>query len=315
MGSVNSPRWISHRGYCKHEVENTLGAFDEAVNLGFDRIETDLRVSKDNQIVLCHDETPLRLGGPDKKVQSLTKAELQKIDLKYYTKLVFFDDFVNRYCAKDWIFDIKAETGAETVAALKEWAEYNEGHKLLTSQAWFLFWDPAHEKLLQEFLPSANILANEKQCWRAGLSLYAGMSFLGGFKKGGTYTLPPTTFKKNFFTKKIVDKIHKYKAKALAFLPKTEEETEQAIKAGFDYIITDHPPVRPRRVFSPSRPPFSDNRRGGPRSFDNKGGQNRRPYDNNRSGGQNRRPYDKNRSGGQNKRPYDNRNSNRKPSR
>ena len=43
MAGVKAPRWISHRGYCKHEIENTQGAFDEAVNLGFDRLETDLR--------------------------------------------------------------------------------------------------------------------------------------------------------------------------------------------------------------------------------------------------------------------------------
>ena len=86
MGSLNSPRWISHRGYCKHEVENTLGSFDEAVNLGFDRLETDLRVSKDDHLLLSHDENLSRTGGPDLDVSKLTKSELQNTHLKYYNK-------------------------------------------------------------------------------------------------------------------------------------------------------------------------------------------------------------------------------------
>ena len=162
MAGVKAPRWISHRGYCKHEIENTQGAFDEAVNLGFDRLETDLRVSNDGHIVLSHDENLSRTGGQNKNVHDLSKFELQKVELKYYKKLVFFDEFVDRYCAKDWIFDIKPEHGPKTIAALKSWAEHNEAHQTLTKQAWFLVWDREHEKLIREFLPEAQILADEK---------------------------------------------------------------------------------------------------------------------------------------------------------
>ena len=279
MGSANSPQWISHRGYCKHEIENTLGAFDEAVNLGFDRLETDLRVSKDNQIVLSHDENLSRTGGPNQNINSLTANQLRELHLKYYKKIVFLDEFVNRYCAKNWIFDIKPEHGTKTIQALKGWAEYNQAHKTLTSQSWFLVWDRSHEKMIREFLPHATILADHKRCWRAGLSIYFGLSFLGGFIKGMIYALPAKTWKKDFFKKSTVKKIHGHKAKALAYLPKDEKETNNAIKAGFDYILTDHPPIRPRRVFS--RPSFSENRRG---PDNRRGHDNRRNSDSRRPG-------------------------------
>ena len=202
MNKKHSPQWISHRGHYKHQVENTLGAFDEAVNLRFDRLETDLRLTKDGQLVLCHDTSFKRIGGPAEDVWTLTKSELLTARLKYHAKILFFDDFCDRYSASDWVLDIKPEQGEKTLEALKEWADYNKAHALLTNQAWFLCWDKEHEKKLLEFLPNARILANEKMCWRAGLSLYTGLGFLGGIQKGVIYSLIPKFGGRSFFTKK-----------------------------------------------------------------------------------------------------------------
>lgn len=255
MDRTNSPQWISHRGYYKHQVENTLGAFDEAVNLGFDRLETDLRITKDGHLVLCHDTNLERLGGPKEDIWTLTRNELQKSHLKYYSKVLFFEQFADRYATSDWVIDIKPEEGEKTIRALKDWTDYNKAHKLLTNQAWFLLWNKSHEQMILDFLPNAVILASEQKCWRSGISLYLGLSFLGGFKKNTTYSLPAKLWHRNLFTKKIVQKIHNYKAKALAFLPETEEETNQAIKAGFDYILTELPPIKRRfSNFAPKKP-------------------------------------------------------------
>ena len=261
MNRRNFPQWISHRGYYKHQVENTLGAFDEAVNLRFDRLETDVRTTKDGQLVLCHDTSFQRVGGPKEDVWTLAKAELQRSRLKYHSKIVFFDDFCDRYSASDWIFDIKPEQGDKTIKALKDWAEYHDAHNLLTRQAWFLCWDKAHEDMILEFLPNATILVDEKSCWRAGLSLFFGLPFLGGFKKGKIYTLIPKLWGKELFKKKIVEKIHKRGAKALAYLPASEKDLQAAVDAGFDYIITEEQPLRRKFFPSDNRNQSSDTRR------------------------------------------------------
>lgn len=279
MNKQRFPQWISHRGYYKHQVENTVGAFDEAVNLGFDRLETDLRITKDGHIVLCHDKSLARVGGPDADVSTLTRAELQNVRLRFHTRVMFFEDFCDRYAANDWIFDIKPEDAEKTIEALKEWTEYNGAHDLLTKQAWFLFWDRAHEAQLKKFLPDAKVLADEKMCWRAGISLYFGLPFLGGIKKGKIYSVIPKFAGRTLFKKKIVAKLQKYGAKALAYLPANEKEMEQAVAAGFDYVLTELPPIRPRRIFTPSH------RSGGP----SHGGPGRGPS-NRHSGGSRRHP-------------------------
>ncbi|SDH63165.1 glycerophosphoryl diester phosphodiesterase [Alteribacillus persepolensis] len=51
-------RVISHRGQTSEHVhENTLEAFQQAVDLGADAIETDVRQTKDRQLVCTHDRS------------------------------------------------------------------------------------------------------------------------------------------------------------------------------------------------------------------------------------------------------------------
>lgn len=51
------PHAIAHRGYKAKFPENSMGAFKGAVEVGAHAIETDLHITKDNVIVLSHDNT------------------------------------------------------------------------------------------------------------------------------------------------------------------------------------------------------------------------------------------------------------------
>jgi glycerophosphoryl diester phosphodiesterase len=65
-------RIIAHRGASKDALENTLEAFELAVEQGADMIETDLHLLRDGAIALYHDD---RIGGV--AVGELTLAELR----------------------------------------------------------------------------------------------------------------------------------------------------------------------------------------------------------------------------------------------
>ena len=45
---------IAHRGNHVAAQENTLAAFQNAINVGADYVEIDLRTSKDSQLVIMH---------------------------------------------------------------------------------------------------------------------------------------------------------------------------------------------------------------------------------------------------------------------
>ena len=52
---MNSPIKIAHRGYCINHKSNTMGAFHDAVAHGFDMIEMDIQLNKNNDIIVMHD--------------------------------------------------------------------------------------------------------------------------------------------------------------------------------------------------------------------------------------------------------------------
>lgn len=72
-----STNFIAHRGYHENYTENTMAAFQAAVNKGYYGIETDIQITKDGQFVLSHDNTLLRAFGIDMNVNNSTVQELK----------------------------------------------------------------------------------------------------------------------------------------------------------------------------------------------------------------------------------------------
>ncbi|MBA3684292.1 MAG: hypothetical protein H0W72_03520 [Planctomycetes bacterium] len=57
------PLLIAHRGDSADHPENTHAAFSAAVAAGVDGIELDVRLTADDEVVVCHDGTLARFGG------------------------------------------------------------------------------------------------------------------------------------------------------------------------------------------------------------------------------------------------------------
>lgn len=71
---------LAHRGASGYAPENTLAAFDKAIELGADMIETDVRQTKDGHLVLFHDPSVKRTTNGQGLVSELTLAELKALD-------------------------------------------------------------------------------------------------------------------------------------------------------------------------------------------------------------------------------------------
>ena len=54
-GFLPLPLIIAHRGDVTNAPENTISAFQKALELGADGIELDVRLTKDDQLVVFHD--------------------------------------------------------------------------------------------------------------------------------------------------------------------------------------------------------------------------------------------------------------------
>ena len=82
------PLIIPHRGGSNLVPENTLHGIELAIEEGFSHFETDLRMSKDGEIFLHHDETFDRTTNVSGKVQDFYWSEISKINAgyKFYEK-------------------------------------------------------------------------------------------------------------------------------------------------------------------------------------------------------------------------------------
>lgn len=71
---------IAHRGASAYAPENTLAAFDKALDLGAGHVEFDVHFSADGQVVVIHDDTVDRTTNGSGAVASLTLAQLKSLD-------------------------------------------------------------------------------------------------------------------------------------------------------------------------------------------------------------------------------------------
>ncbi len=89
----------AHRGFSSIYPENTMLAFERAVESGADGIEMDVHLSSDGWPVVIHDESLLRTGGVDRMVGECTLDELTHTVVsktqggRYNTTVPSFDEF------------------------------------------------------------------------------------------------------------------------------------------------------------------------------------------------------------------------------
>lgn len=74
------PKIIAHRGASAHAPENTMAAFQLALDMAADGIELDAMLSKDGEVVVIHDASLDRTTDGTGAVKDLTLAALQKLD-------------------------------------------------------------------------------------------------------------------------------------------------------------------------------------------------------------------------------------------
>lgn len=82
QNSSNKILVAAHRGDWRNEPENSLRGFLSATALGVDIVELDLKMTKDSQLVIMHDNTINRTTDGKGKPEEYTLAEIKKFKLK-----------------------------------------------------------------------------------------------------------------------------------------------------------------------------------------------------------------------------------------
>ena len=89
------PEVIAHRGGPADAPENTLAAFRNAVELGVDRLEMDVHMTRGGGLVVIHDETVDRTTNGTGRVADMTLAELRALDAGNGEKIPTFKEVID----------------------------------------------------------------------------------------------------------------------------------------------------------------------------------------------------------------------------
>ena len=83
LNTLPQPIIFAHRGASAHAPENTLAAFELALEQGADGIELDVKLSADGQVIVIHDATVDRTTDGMGPVSELTLGELRGLSAGY----------------------------------------------------------------------------------------------------------------------------------------------------------------------------------------------------------------------------------------
>ena len=115
---------IAHRGLTTEYIkENTLEAFLNALNNGYDGVELDVRLTRDNEVVVIHDEDINRVSNGKGKVRDMTLTRLKRFNcgtLLKRERISTLDEVLNKLSPSSIIIiELKDEQNKNNILANK----------------------------------------------------------------------------------------------------------------------------------------------------------------------------------------------------
>ena len=116
----DTPLAFSHRGAGEGLTENTLAAFDAVAKRGFKYVETDVRTTRDGQLIVFHDRDLARIHGLPYRVESLTYPELSELveGVEAETRPPLLVDALGEFPELRFNIDLKDAGGVRAVAGV-----------------------------------------------------------------------------------------------------------------------------------------------------------------------------------------------------
>ncbi len=111
--SVYNTKILAHRGASAYAPENSMEAFKLAYDMGADGIEFDVHFSKDNEIVIAHDEAIDRVSNGKGLLKDYTLSELRNFDFNCNmdkfkdVKIPTLSDVLLEFSGKNFMLNIE----------------------------------------------------------------------------------------------------------------------------------------------------------------------------------------------------------------
>ncbi len=111
------PMALAHRGGAEEGPENTMAAFENAVELGFRCIETDVQVTRDGVPLVFHDERLERMTDRSGVVSELTWEELRGPRILGREPIPRLEELLGAWPDVRYVIEPKSDRAVEPLAA------------------------------------------------------------------------------------------------------------------------------------------------------------------------------------------------------
>lgn len=228
------PWIIAHRGASGHAPENTLAAFERAVQVGATFIETDLHLTRDARFVAIHDATLERTTSGRGMVHDFSLAELKELDAGRWFDREFMDEHIPTL---EQVLEFSRKQDIVFYLELKYNSAWGMHHALVAAlrsadaaaRTVVISFDPATIRAVHQLDPSLMIgLLIEKD---------AGDFVAVGAQTGARQICAEASI----ITPEFVAKAHRSDLHVIAWTVNSVEKMRAMIGAGVDGIMTDFP--------------------------------------------------------------------------
>ena len=228
-GSV--PIVTAHRGFSAAAPENTLPAFQLAIDQGCERAELDVQMTKDGVVMVTHDTNMRRCTGRNQNIYDLTYDEVRKLDAGRW--------FGKKYAGT------KVPTLAEVLDLCKGKIELNIEIKpnAATPELETETLRIIHEKGFENNCVITS-QSYETLCKVKELAPGISTGYILALGVGSYYDLPAADFfsvESTFITSGMVQQVHLRGKTVSAWTVNREEDASNLLNLGVDDIITDKP--------------------------------------------------------------------------
>lgn len=229
---------FAHRGFSGKYPENTLLAFEKAIEAGAEGMEFDVQLTKDGQLVIIHDETIDRTSNGVGRVKDFTYEELLQYDFSAgyagefgVMKLPLFSEYLELVKDTEIISNIELKNSVYDYENLEERVyelvvKYGLKDRVIISSF-------NHESVMRMKKIDPTIKCGFlADCWMLEPGKYT--------KEYGIECFHPAGY---YLTKEKVEAIHKEGIEINVWLGKEPVDYKELIDMGIDVLITNDPDI------------------------------------------------------------------------
>tara|TARA_B100001115_G_scaffold180490_1_gene172905 strand:+ start:799 stop:1536 length:738 start_codon:yes stop_codon:yes gene_type:complete len=218
---------LSHRGNSKKFIENSLEAFNSAIQMGYKYIETDLRMTLDREVIAFHDPDLKRLFNLDLRIKDLTFNEIANLFREKNCSLLTLEDALKEF--PDIYFNIDLKVKEVIQDSIKVVTDLNAFNRVCFAS----FHSGYTEKVLQQ---------NQNAIVSMGLKDVALFKFFKAYDKNIKVLQIPLKWKGiKVLTRNLVEKAFKSNLLIHVWTINDRKTINNLIDIGVNGIVTDEP--------------------------------------------------------------------------